>query len=220
MKKVLAIFMAIAMMAALSVTAFAANDNFVSSPSGNSAPTVIGSTNGSGSVKINLHSYKDKNSLSDDAKAEFEASFDSIKNAASLTDLNAGIADIAAKNNAEVKDLAVSDVFYTTAEDAEGATTITLKADTFKNFVALMYYSDGEWTIVKDAKLNEDGTLTYTADKFGSYAVLVKTEKTAEFPPTGDNAFVWAIMAAVVLAGASVAVVVKNKRTNALKEHE
>lgn len=176
MKKLLSVCLVFAMVMCFGITALA-EGGFVSSPSGNSAPEVV-----EGNEGIVIHSYADRDELSDDERKELEAAYDSINNSDDIRDLNK---NITSDNNAN---LAVSDLFNLgyTGSDSFGSQSIALNADTLNNFVALMVYVNGEWQIVSDAKI-QNGNLIFTADKLGAYAVVVNTGDDTKSPQTGIN---------------------------------
>ena len=178
MKKLLSVFLALTMVMCFCVTAMA-EGGFVSSPSGNKGPEVLESTN-----EVVITPFGDRATLAEDERKQLEEAYESINSATNLVNLNKELEDIAKLNDLLTSDLAVSDLFNISSEKG-GAQSITLKADTFKNFVALMTYVNGEWKIVKGAKL-QDGKLIFTAEHFGPYAVVVNKGSTTS-PQTGIN---------------------------------
>ena len=87
------------------------------------------------------------------------------------------------------------------AAQAKITLTISLKSDSFENFVALLHYTGSAWEVVKDAKV-ENGVLTFSASNFSPFAVVVSTETTPvpDSPTTGETAPV-ALAAAAIVAG-------------------
>ena len=169
MKKLLSVCLVLAMMICLGVTAFA-EGAFVNSPSLNPAPEVEGST------EVVVTPYTDRNKLSDAELKALEAAYNSINSTENLSDLNKAL---------NGKNLGVSDLFNLSSTSSK-AQAITLKADTLKNFVALMVYVNGEWKIVEGAKV-QNGKLMFTAKDFGPYAVVVDTTDDTKSPQTGIN---------------------------------
>ncbi len=211
MKKTLILALAIAMVFAMPVTAFASTFN--GSPSNNTAPTVGDTTvtNKDWDGKIEVESYADRKDLSAEEQKEIEAAYDTVAKASNVTELNSGLTAIAEQNKVETKDLAVSDLFdvYATKEGM-GSATITLKSESFKNFVALLHYTDGKWEIVEGATCKDD-TLTFTVDSLSPFAVVVAKPGS---PETGDtNGFAAGLLAFAVLSGVvGVGFLVKSKR--------
>lgn len=167
MKKLLSVCLVFVMVICFGVTAFA-EGGFVSSPSLDTAPEV---EEGSSDVKITP--YGDRNTLTEAEREVLEEAYNSINSAQSLVELN---------GNLKGDNLAVSDLFNVSS-DSTGPQTLTLKADTLKNFVSLMVYVDGAWKIVDGAKV-QNGQLVFTAKDFGPYAIVVDNKGT-ESPKTG-----------------------------------
>lgn len=221
MKKVLALVIAVVMVMVLSVTAVAAPGNFVSSPSGNSAPELESATNESEdcTADVIITSYADRDKLSAAAKKALEDAYNQIVNSDDLSDLCAALKNAAKAAGVDTADLAVSDLFDMHYIDCithndHGAFTITFKAGTLENFVGLMQYINGEWKLVEGATVDKDRTkLTFTADELSAMAIVVAAE--TDKPQTGDT-FPWGYV--VLLAGSAVglavvgAVALKNKK--------
>ena len=212
MKKTLILALAIAMVLAMPVTAFA--NTFHGSPSNNAAPTVDDTTveNKDWEGEIIVKSYAERDELTDKEHEEIDAAYDSVAKSTDVTELNSGLTAIAEQNKLTTKDLAVSDLFdvYATKEGM-GSATITLKSESFKNFVALLHYTDGKWEIVKGAECTGD-TLTFTTDDLSPFAVVVSTKNS---PPTGETSD-WTsigLLAFAMLSGVvGVAFLAKSKR--------
>lgn len=171
MKKLLVFALVLVMVLALSATVLA--DSFVSSPSNDDTPTVgkVEASNADWNGKIVVTSLKDSAD-----NAEMTAAYDSIKDAAAVKDLAPSLTE---------ENLAVSTLFdvSATAEGA-GSVTVTLTSDKFENFVALLHYVDGKWTVVENAKA-EGKTLTFTVDSLSPFAVVVSTDA-ADEPSTSE----------------------------------
>ena len=146
MKKVLAICLMIVMVVSMSVTSFAAPGGFVSSPSGNPAPTVVDfdPSNDNCTGWLVITPYGDREDLSDVLRSLLEKAYNDIVNSDDLTKLNAELAKIAADKNIEGKNLAVSDLFdiHVTGcdfHDGHFGFDITLDADKLSSFVGLLH---------------------------------------------------------------------------------
>lgn len=216
MKKIITFVMAVVMVLSMSVTALASNGGFVASPSLNGTPSIEGSENGSADCDAEwvITSYADRGKLSAAQKAEIEKCYDIIKNTENIMSLNAGLASVVGDSDAK---LAVSDLFDLSyhgcdSHEEHGKTDFTLKADTLKNFKALLCYSNGEWKIVEGASVNGN-LLTFSTDTFSIFAIVVDAGTSAgdDVVNTGDSArFLWygAIML-VSLVGIAAVVGVK-----------
>lgn len=216
MKKVLAICLMMVMVVSLSVTAFAAPGGFVSSPSGNPAPTVVDfdPKNDGCTAKLIITPYAERNTLPDDLKALIEKAYASIAESDDLTKLNSDLASLVAGKGIAADKLAVSDLFdahITSCDVHEGHVDfdITLKADTLKKFVGLLHMNkDGVWELVTDAEVVNNGEhLKFSVDSFSPFAIVVDTSSgTPDAPPTGDNSMIH--IYAIIMAVSALAVIV------------
>jgi hypothetical protein len=182
----------------------AATGGFVSSPSGNKAPEIVRYENKSSgcTAELIVCAYADRDQLSPDARREIEEAYATIKGTQDLSTLNAQLGAIAAKLGVAVSDLAISDLFDITCNadgenhEEHAAFEILLKAETLPNFVALLHFKDGEWEIIEEAKVvNDENYLSFEADDFSPYAIVVYTGKklsdtTIEEKPNNDDVLV------------------------------
>jgi hypothetical protein len=183
MKKIIVILMAAFVLLTVSVSAFATNGGFVSSPSNNQAPELLDVKSGfeDCTSKFAVMSYADRDQLSEEARKALEDAYASIKETADLTSLNDAIATVAKKLGVDASHLAVSDLFDLAPKaDAEledgDKYDFSVKADTLENFVCLLHYVDGKWEVVEDAEVSKDGeNLEFEVDGFSPIAVAVST---------------------------------------------
>ena len=223
MKKVLAICLMIVMVVSMSVTSFAAPGGFVSSPSGNPAPTVVDfdPSNDNCTGWLVITPYGDREDLSDVLRSLLEKAYKDVVNSDDLTKLNAELAKIAADKNIEGKNLAVSDLFdiHVTGcdfHDGHFGFDITLDADKLSSFVGLLHMNkNGEWELVADAKVvNNNEHLQFSVDSLSPFAIVVDTTiDGGDAPQTGDNSMIYiyvVLMAASALA--LVTILLKNKK--------
>lgn len=180
-------------------------DNFVGSMTSVKAPVEAAkptSSNPEWKGSVTVVASGEQSTLSEAAQAQMKAAYTSIETAADVAALSADVATVAAEQGVKTADLAISDLFDISVEgDNYGTLTISLKSDSFENFVALLHYTGSAWEVVKDAKV-ENGVLTFSASNFSPFAIVVSTEAT-QLPPsptTGETAPV-AIAAAAVAAG-------------------
>ena len=95
------------------------------------------------------------------------------------------LARIAQERGLDVDDFAVSDFFdinHSGDENHEthGAFDIVLKAEALNNFICLLHYYNGTWTVVDNAEVTQDGThLEFTENEFSPFAIVVYT---GDFP--------------------------------------
>ena len=91
-----------------------------------------------------------------------------------------------------------------------------MKSDALKNFVCLLHYYNGEWRIVEDAKVTQNGEhLEFTEKEFSPFAIIVSTEvEEADAPQTGDNLAMYIALGAI--AGLClIALAVAHKKSRA-----
>lgn len=202
-KKILAFVMAVAATFVCSASAFAANGEIVYSPS-HHGPEADSSTSGSATAgtttpststdqtgtaakneeqdKYRALGYSKRSALTAKQRREFIKCYNDVKKHTDLTELTEDIADIAEEQGLEVSDLAVSDIFYSVLpKNKESGTRVRVKAPNLDKFVALLCYSNGEWSVVKDAKVNANGKLVFKTKKAAAYAIVIDTtEEDAE----------------------------------------
>ncbi len=213
MKKVLAICLALVMVVSAAMMAFAAPGGFVSSPSGNEAPVIISVIyeDGSCNPKVVITPYSERETLGEEKEEDMDDAYDEIAANKNLSGLCSELSSIAASKNIPVSRLAISDLFDISTyhygdHDFCGSVTIKVGAETLKNFVALLHRDiDGTWEVVPDVVVNvQEGTITFSADEFSPYAVVVDTGVN-DIPDTGANIYIPAI--AMVVSALSLVVV-------------
>lgn len=220
MKKLCSIVLMIAMVCTLAFSVNAAPGVFLSSPSNNRTPIIIdfecSDPNWKGEIYIT--SYGDRNVLDLIEREKFEKAYDSIRNSSSVSNLIPGISDIAANLNVPAEDLGISDLFHIGVSDiTDGIFKIKLDSDIIKNFVGLVYFEDGEWKIVEDAYIDDDGYLVFSTKLPGTYAVVVDVDNSiVDIPITGD-AFSWALVAIMAVSAAGIVVLVVSYRKKTVK---
>ena len=217
MKKIIAICLSFIIAASATVTVFAAPANFWGSPSGKPSPEIISfkSSDPNSTVQLILTPYSDRNDLSDWQISLLEKAYDSIRNAKSLTELNAELADVVAKLEIDSKYLAVTNIFdihYVGSDNQSQKFEIVLSVDELNNFVGLLHMNkDGVWELVSDAKIEQDGDhLVFSVDSFSPFAVVVDT--TGESPKTGDSVMIISAIVLAVSVVALAAITVKRKK--------
>ncbi len=214
MKKTISITLALVLLASLCLSAMAAPGSFIVSPSNNTTPILVDSSNESHdcTAEIVITPYSERDTLPEDAKQKIEDAYDSIAGTSDLTDLNSDLAGIAESMNISTGALGVSDLFdvsYTSCDvhNEHGKFTIKLEAEMLDSFVALMYWDGSNWVIVEGAFVDENGYLNFVTDKFGPYAIVVNTgAENVEPPKTGDE-FPWIYVVLMVASAAGLVVV-------------
>lgn len=215
MKKLAVILMTVIMVMGMSFAVSAENGGFVSSPSGNSAPTISESKplDDDCSADLKITSYSDRNSLSAKERQAMENAYSSIKKNKNLSNLNSGISTIAKNKGLSTKNLAVSDLFNVGCSGCSDHANhkgfnIKLSAETLKNFVCLLRYRNNKWEIVEGASI-EGGQILFQSDANYPFAVVVDTS--AGGPATGENSNMIIFYVAIMAISATLSVVLWRK---------
>lgn len=220
MKKAFTIVLSIIFVLSLSVNAIAAPGNFLESPSRNPAPMLIDVILPDGcTIEVVITPYSDRHSMDDDKVDDIEDAYAILKETDDITSLNEQFKEFIKNKGIDSKNLAVSDLFdisyYGCLEHApHDLFTFTIKADTLKNFVGLLHMHNGEWDFVDNAKLNDDGSLTFTVTDFSPFAIVVDTG--AQDTPTGDIT-PWIFVALIVATATALTVVTYNYKKEKVK---
>ncbi|MBR2432599.1 MAG: hypothetical protein IKB23_06745 [Clostridia bacterium] len=228
MKKIVTVFLAMLMVFSLSVSAFAELGGFMESPSANQAPELIKGENESEDceAQIIITAYGSRDQLSEEARLAIEAAYAMILGAEDLSALNPRIAEIAKSLGVDVKDLAVSDLFDISATDCNGHVDhghfdITIKPESLENFVCLLHYYNGEWRIVDNAEVTNNGEhLEFDEDEFSPFAIVVATEALKPVQNRDSNndwivILICSVAAVAAIGGAIFAIVKFNKKKKA-----
>ena len=193
MKKLLSICLAIIMVMCVSVTALA-EENFVQSPPAYNGPEIVDVQKDEDCDSKIVIAPKDSEDMTDELK------------------------ELAEQAGVDPADLTVSEFFNVSIEGCDdhtnhGAISLTIRPSSLNNFFDLLAFQNGKWSSVKDLKLdNAKGTLTFTANSFGPYAIVLSKAKTS--PQTSSNAPVaTSVVALVSVAG--LIVLAKSKKSNA-----
>jgi len=209
MKKVLTLFIAIAMILSMSIASYAAADDFLVSPSTKPAPDLEDFENEdpdcTGEIKI--IPYSDRDQLSDDDKKEFEDAYDSIVNADDLSDLNKDLKD----DNLAVSELFGIEIIGCDDHDNHDGFHVKLETeDSAKNFEYLIAFDGEKWVIV-DATISGN-IINFTAviKDFTAFAIVVSTAD-GDAPQTGDT-FSWVYVALMVASAAGFVAVCVSMR--------
>ncbi len=220
MKKVLVICCVLLMMMSMGAVVFAAPGSFVSSPTGNRAPSLVEFKTPDGcTAELVITPYGDRSELPETLNALIEKAYAEIRGTNDLTTLNAELAKLSESLKIAGTDLAVSDLFdiHMTGCDYHEEHKdfdIVLSSDMLENFVGLLHMNaDGEWELIDNAKVVNGEHLSFSVDAFSPFAIVVEEEGAAQ---TGENSRTWlyvAIMAAAVAAIVVVLSVSKKQRT-------
>ncbi len=217
MKKALAIILMVLLTFNLSVMTFGKTGGFVSSPSGNRAPTVesFKPTNPDCDGKLVVTPYGERDKLPENLRVLLENAYKDISNSTDLTKLNVDLAKLAADKNISAGKLAVSDLFNISASgcdthDDHYDFEIVLSAETLKKFVALLQLnSEGKWELVSGATVINGGkSLKFTIKSMSPLAIVVNTDTTVpDSPPTSDNWTIYVYGAVAIVSAAALVVI-------------
>lgn len=221
MKKAFISVVAIIMVCFMSVSVFATNGGFMSSPSANRAPELVEvewENGGEEDFDVRVTSYSDRHLLPQSASDALEQEYDNIRNSNDLTELCPDLTDVIANSGVSADDLAVSDLFNVGYADGKnvknGKGTFVLKSDNLENFVALLCFVDGEWKVVKGATVDGQN-LTFKANLKGDtpFAIVVSGGSDKKSPATFDsnNVALWVVISATTMA-LLVVLVAKTKK--------
>ena len=222
MKKIVMFFLAIAMVVSMSISVFATGGGFMSSPSRKPAPELVSGKNESTDCvsQLVITAYGDRTKLGEESRIEFEEAYVEIIGTQDLSTLNSKIKDIAKKLGVEVAELAVSDLFYIDDTDCKnhenhGRFNVELKAEPLNKFICLLHYYNGEWLVVEDTEVTENGELSFSEKEFSPFAIVVSTGKD---PVKSDNSDlitgITVATALVAIIGAAAYFVIKFKLFN------
>ena len=214
MKKILALCLTIVLIASASISVFASTGSFVSSPSLNPAPEIVEAENEDDDCNgtLSITAYCNRLDLPEEARQDIEEAYTIIRGTRDLSTLNETIATIAKQRGVEVTDLAVSDLFDISANgctgnhDDHGLFDITLKAETLKNYVCLLHYYNGEWIVVDNAIVTNNGEhLEFEEKEFSPFAIVVYIgDEIVDVPVQGNGGNLLAIIAATLASVATV----------------
>ncbi len=244
-KKVSATFMALVMVVAMSVTAFASE--FTPSVTAKPAPTVasaeiynedgqVVATVPSGSITVTPLSEATEASEADPAiKAALEAAKAQLQST-NLIDLVPSISDILAAYSASITtdDLAISDLFDVTLSDemkailATSGNSIKITFDLGLSqddlLIVLHNYSGSAWELISNDKvvINANDTVTVEFDSFSPIAFVVDASTldgtgTGESPDTGSTVLPAAFWGAIAIGSVTLGVLVLSTRKKAVK---
>ncbi len=180
MKKLLAILLAAVMVALMAVSAYAAPQNFISSPGAENAPVIVEYEVESEEceAELVLTPYSEHETLFDELDEDIVGAYNQLTSTADLTTLSEALAELAERSNIPASDLAVSDLFdlhYYNCDlhDVHGDFKIKLKAEALENFVGLLHLADDGWELIEGARVEDVEYLVFSIDDFSPFAIVV-----------------------------------------------
>ncbi|MBR5774544.1 MAG: hypothetical protein IKY44_06815 [Clostridia bacterium] len=217
MKKVLALVLALVMLVASSVCAFAVSNNFVSSPTGQRVPTLIlgENTDEDCFAWLEITGWADRHTIDEATREKMEEAYDQITSSDDLTDLCGDLADVADALGIPYSALGVSDLFDISwygcddHRDHNGVFEIKIQPEHLENFVALLHYHNGEWVLISNAEVTGDGDiLSFSVGDLSPFAIIVnKGDNPVEPPFGGDTTQFVLYLVVMAVSGAALVVV-------------
>ncbi len=201
MKRVSTFLMAMLMIVALAIPAFAASA-FVSSPSGRPAPTIVSVEPDSENCKAELviTAYADRASLSDEARALLEQAYADIANGGS--DFSEIMAKLAKQLKVDASELAISDLFDVDIancanHDEHDGFTITIKVDDASKLVGVLRLNSSNWETCDVYEIDrENNTVKFYGTEAAPIALVVTT---GELPAEGGSNLWWIILLIILV---------------------
>ena len=225
MKKILAFVISVLLVASLTVACFAAPDDFVSSPTGKDAPTLIEAVVDAEEceAEILICSYTDRATLPEEAIAILETAYSSIVEADSFSETSKDLVKWAEKRGIAEEKLAVSDIFdiyyaHCDSHDAHKGITITLTPRVAENFVGILHYFDGQWSFVEDFHFEENGVdLTFKVDSLSPFAIVVHDGSAVPTEPSAAPLIVACVCFAALLIIIAIVIILLLKKKSEAK---
>ena len=208
MKKIILFVVVLALAMSWTVSVFA---NFVPSIHAKPAPELVEAVDDSDKdLVVIMVAFADIDKLPEDAKAIMQEAYDEIVNAKHLAKLNRKLKKLAKATGVDVEDLIVSDFFDlsdTSGQTVEGNYNITLEATSLKNFFVLLHYTDGDWEIVDNASVSDDGKeLSFAVDGLSPFAIVNATAVSA-VQRTPVPVVLWVLLGVLIGALADMIVI-------------
>ena len=190
MKKIFAVIFVLLLVVSTTLTTWAANGSFVSSPSNHMAPILINAENVSEgcTAKITITAYADREELGEQKKNMLVDAYWLIANAEDLGTLSTDIGQLADELGISSHDFAVSDLFdisYSGCEQHENhyIFTITIKPTSVENFVAMLHYTGADWEVIEGTV--EEDEIIFVSEDLSPFAIMVNAGD-SDVQPTAD----------------------------------
>ncbi len=183
---------------------FAVSADVAPSVTAKHAPQVVAVTDETGNaVSVSSISFLDVDSLTEEDGEIMRRAYTALVECADLTKFDRKIKTLAKKSGVTADDLIVSDFFdLSVSDDGEGSAddsyTVSIKVPALQRFVCLIHFVDGEWVVVEDAAVSEDGQhLSFSVSGFSPFAIVTATpDATVSDAPT---AFLMRLVIGVLL---------------------
>lgn len=211
MKRFFAFFMTVVLVVAMSVPAFAALGEFISSPSGVPAPTLVDYKSDSHecTAKLVITSYAERHTLPAETRALLEKAYEDIVNSQVINNqLKAELTKLAEELKIDYTALAIGNLFdisYYECPQHEGhkGFTITIKPEIAENIVGVLHLNGEKWELLDSTV--DAGNVTFHVDELSPFAIVYNTKPGSS--STGDSSNAWIYVVLMVASVSALGVV-------------
>ena len=223
MKRIFALLMTVVLVVAMSVPAFAALGEFISSPSGVSAPELVDYKHDSHecTAKLVITPYAERHTLPDETRALIEKAYSEIVNSQVINGkLKDELVKLANQLKVDYTALAIGNLFDVSYYDCplhsqHKGFTITIKPELIDNYVGLLHMNtDGSWELLESTVDADKKTITFHVDSLSPFALVYNTKPGSS--STGDSSNMWIYITLMVVSVAALGTIGYNlkKREN------
>jgi len=223
MKRVIALFMTIVLVFSMSLPAFAALGEFISSPTGVPAPELVDYKPVSPECtgKLVITPWAERFTLDDATRARLEQAYDDIINSQVINNqLKEEMKKFADAHNLALSDLAVGALFdisfyNCTHHEPHKGFIITLRPEIIDRLVGVIHLTENGWEMVEDTIDETNKTVTFQVDTLSPFALVYNTNEGGS-SSTGDSSNMWIYITLMVVSVSALGVVTYNlkKREN------
>lgn len=219
MKKVLAIVIALALVMSVGITAFAAPNGFISSPTRPSSTTLVDFTpvDEDCDADVNVVPYSERDKLPDEHKKDIEDAYNSITNSNDISSLNKDLEKLLKDKGLDSSKTGVLDLFGTYYSDCDSHAghdgfNLTVQPENLKDFVALLRYNNGAWELVNNAQVKDGKYINFTDNIPYVYAIIVNSGALQNSPQTGNNSSAIIALVAILASASGLVVILKKSK--------
>lgn len=203
--------MTVVLVVAMSVPAFAALGEFISSPSGVAAPTLVDYKSDSHecTAKLVITSYAERHTLPAETRALIEKAYDDIVNSQVINNqLKAELTNLAEEIKIDYTALAVGNLFDISYYDCDqhgghNGFTITIKPEVAENIVGVLHLNGEKWELLDSTV--DAGNVTFHVDELSPFAIVYNTKPGSS--STGDSSDMWIYVVLMVASVSALGVV-------------
>ncbi len=222
MKRVFALCMTIVLIVAMSVPAFAALGEFISSPSGVKAPKLIKYVPKSDNctAKIAITPYSERHTLDDATRALLEKAYSDIVNSNVIGgQLKDELSKLASDNGIDYTALAIGDLFdisyYDCADHAaHGGFSITIAPEVYDNVTGVLHLNGDKWELLEVTTDTANKSITFEVDSLSPFAIVYNTKPGSSVTGDSSNAWIYIVLMTVSVSALGVIGYKLSKREN------